>query len=100
MTKLLFMTLSALLAGSAVAAEAPQLDEQIVAKAKAVAIAKGMKLAEYKQPTISRLDDETWAVHFEHVQRYLGKQPIYMVDDCFGVLVDGRTKEATIHPCP
>lgn len=100
MKKLLSMILAALLAGSAVAEKAPQPDEQIVAKAKAVALAKGENLSEYKQPKVSRLDDGTWLVHFEHVQRYVNKEPIYHPDDCFSVMVNGATKEATYHPCP
>ncbi|MDR3443804.1 MULTISPECIES: hypothetical protein [unclassified Dyella] len=100
MKKLPVMMLAVLLAGSAVAGQTPQVDAQIVAKAKSLAIAKGRNLAEYKQPAVSRLDDGTWIIHFEHVQRYHDKQPVYMVDDCFSVMVDGDTNEATFHPCP
>lgn len=100
MKKLLFVMLAALLTGSAFAGPAAQIDELVLAKAKSLAIAKGMNLAEYKQPRVSRLDDGTWFLFFEHVQRYHDNQPVYMVDDCFTVSVDGATKEASFHACP
>lgn len=98
--KLLFVMMVALLTGSAIAAPASQIDEQSLAKAKALAVAKGMNLAEYKQPRVSRMDDGSWFLFFEHAQRYHDNQPIYMVDDCFTVSVDGATKEASFHVCP